>query len=222
MFARRPEWLSEFAVVTLQKGGSTANLALALRPIGDLASLGVPNLERSLIDQLVAEREFQAAREFAFSRLPGSAGDAQLVAAPNFQAGRVSPPFGWDLIAQSGLGAEQGKSGLALYANVAEGGAVASQLLTLRPGRYQLRSSGSARAEDAYGGARWTVACAAEGAPTLVELPLPRDRLSTVRASFVVPPKACEGQWLRLAVVPTDAPRGVAGTVRFVDVQPQR
>lgn len=217
LFARRPEWLGEFSVVTLQQGGATANLARALEDVPDLNDFGVPNLEQLVVTQLVAEQRFAAAQRFAVARSGGASGRPLLIA-PDFSARAIAAPFAWDLISQTGLGAERGNSGIEVYANVAESGPVASQLLTLPAGDYVLRSVGTARATDPDGGAQWTITCARQDGAILAQLNLPRQKMGAVGTRFRVPARSCDGQWLRLTIVPTDSPRGVAGTIRRVDI----
>lgn len=217
LFSSRPEWLGEFSVVTLQQGGATANLARALERVPNLNNFGVANLEQMVVTQLVNESRFAAAQRFAIARSGGQSSPS-LVVAPDFAVRAIASPFSWDLVSQTGLGAERGTIGIEIYANVAESGPVASQLLTLAPGEYALRSVGTARATDPDGGAQWTISCARPEGALLAQLDLPRQKMGAVGMRFRVPAKGCDGQWLRLTVVPTDSPRGVAGTVRRVDI----
>ena len=161
-----------------------------------------------LVEKLIERGEVGRARE-VWARLVGSrARSDDLIYDSDFAGGSGPPPFNWTLTA-SGLGSAERASGPTLQVEYfgRASGALATQLLLLRPGRYQFafRAEGSANGQGTK--LAWRVICREGGAP-LVEIPL-TDVTYTPRqlgGEFSVPASGCASQWLRLEGLAAEFP----------------
>lgn len=163
-----------------------------------------------LIANLVDAGDFRRAvalwREFTPGA--GDKGGAALYN-PDFQDLPGVPPFNWKL-ATGGIGAAERAQDGALEVTYfgRDSGSLASQLLLLPPGTYELsvRSAGAAPAE--AGEIAWTVSCAGiETVLTTLRLPDASDRAQLIESSFTVPPTGCSAQWLKLVGIAKEFPR---------------
>ena len=149
--------------------------------------------QRSLLDSLVAAGRFDEARA-AWTRFTGQSAAQNGLFDPQFAAGSL-PPFGWTL--------ESGPSGIA---ESQEGGRLhvlyygrddlilASQILTLRPGRYRLSMNVTISPPPSKS-LSWAVRCL-PGSNPIASILL--DRSGSVAAAFVVPAGGCPAQRLEL------------------------
>lgn len=138
--------------------------------------------------------------------LPGSAierlGD---VYDPGFDGLPGAPPFNWKLAARADFGAEiapgPSDAGSALYIHYSakKPAELASEILLLPPGRYQLVSRMYLEQSDRSEDLGWTLSC--YRGPLLASIDAPDDGLvwrESAAASFEVPASGCEAQTLAL------------------------
>ena len=211
--AARPEWWT-IAIGPIIR--YTPN-PVSLLPMIDAMRLDLDErLDRGVLvaaqQRLVEAGEYAAASRL-HARATGGAGRG--VTNGDFNDDRGLPPFDWVLIDDVGLGARvqpgagPGNNGaLFLIAEQGRGGQVASQLLTLRPGRYRLRAHVGQVEGDLMSRPLLSLVCARPvvprgGAPTRIgELRFPLARASGVQVElrFEIPGRGCAAQWLALNV----------------------
>lgn len=167
-----------------------------------------------LLEQLVGAGRFNEARS-AWARFtnirakPDSLFDAQ------FEA-RALPPFGWMLASgPSGIAEPQGVGRLHLIYYGRDDLALASQLLTLPPGRYRLSMKVSASSAAAKSLSA-TVRCLPSSNP-LASLPLHRP--GVVTASFAVAGQGCAAQRLNIVGDAPEFPERAETTVSELRLQ---
>ena len=149
-----------------------------------------------LVDALVRDGQFGEARA-AWGRLTGDRTPANQLVNPTFNRDRAAiAPFDWTLSETAGIAEPVGR-GLHVRSFGRDDGAVATQLLTLPPGGYELAFRVLAVSGE-IGGVRWTISCFPAGADIL-QLALP-DHASELTRPFVVPAD-CKAQKLALEVL---------------------
>jgi hypothetical protein len=148
MLRVHPEFASEVLSV-LASDATNADLVLFLA--GDHRNpLDQPPLWHGrLIEALVTAGQFQKART-VWAKLSGEpvTADSGLFD-PQFSGKKAPPPFNWSLLSNaSGLAEEQGNGRLHIIYYGRDNATLASQTLTLRPGRYRLsfKADGSSKA----------------------------------------------------------------------------
>lgn len=215
MVDRPSEWREAFLdyAVTAAEPGAAAALLLALR---NSRAVKAGGLDRQLVVRLVEAGHFALARRVD-ARFAGPHRAPQGVADGEFADFALRYPFGWGLIDRSGLGArrevQNGHSVLAYRADTAEGGQIASQLLTLGTGRHVLRirtTSGDASPVRPA----WVLSCAGQSR-VIATLPVSAGEDVRARTSFAVP-RGCPAQWLVLGVRPALVPQ--SGTIASVSI----
>ncbi len=145
-----------------------------------------------LMQQLVETGRFDQARS-AWSRFTGFTAEPGQLFDADF-TGKGPPPFGWQLISgASGIAEPQG-GGLHVLYYGRDDLVLASQLMTLPPGQYQLSMKLAAGAP-APKSLSWTVRCLPDGR-TIAAIPL--DRPGAVTAHFGVQAGGCAAQRLEL------------------------
>ncbi len=149
-----------------------------------------------LVDALVREGRFAEARS-AWVRLTGDRTPADQLVNPTFeQRPAAIPPFDWSFSETAGIAEPMGR-GLHVRSFGRNDAAIASQLLTLGPGRYRLTFRVPA-ASGEPGGVRFTISCLPAGSE-LLQLALP-DRASELTDTLTVPPD-CKAQKFAVEVV---------------------
>jgi hypothetical protein len=213
MVDRPSDWREGFLIYAADNAEPAADAALFFA-LHDRRAIVKDQLDRKVIVRLVGAGQFRLARQLDTAFGGGPAG-ASAVADGQFGDPSARYPFGWGLTDTAELGAarenERGHSVLAYHANVAEGGQVAGQLLTLAPGSYRLETQ-AAPAADSGTAPQWTLSCAA---PTRLIATLALLAAQQASVSFSVPPD-CPAQWLVLTVRPVLAPQ--AGSVERVAI----
>ena len=184
---------------------TAAILALADPPHRNATSPWLP----VLLAALVGEGQYQRARAIwagvaGIRERPG-----QLLFDANFADASAPPPFNWTLASSTvGLAERQGGGQLHVIYYGQEEGALASQLLTLAPGRYALgmdvAGGGERRAA-----LRWTLTCANAGAPFAT---MPLDALAKGPQTFDVPAN-CGAQRIELVGSSSDIPQQIDATI---------
>lgn len=171
--------------------------------------------QEALVQGLVSRGQVGRARSIWAQFAPG-AQEGGFIYDPTFRNLTAPPPFGWKLSEGGGGVAEPSQNGaLQIDYYGREDADLATQLLTLPPGRYRL--SVMAEGEPAGEGSRllWGVGCT--GAKTqlaalrLDELAYEPRRLT---ADFQVPTAGCAGQILALKGVASEFPKGRTATLR--------
>jgi len=171
----------------LASDAANANLVLALATGDGVAD---PNWRATLVSALAAAGQYEKAHAIwaRLSRVSPGRG----LFNPGFAHSTAPPPFNWHFAQTTeGVAEADGKGGLdVLYYGRAKA-VLASQLLLLRPGGYELLMT--AEGAPAPGAVHWVVRCARDNKP-LADLPL---RTGPIRGRFTVP-DGCAAQWLEL------------------------
>lgn len=198
MLAARPPWAAGFysTLIGLDVPPETVGSFIQLLRA---RSVAVPPeiLDRAIANLVAANQPDLAWKLYAST---AQAGSPPLVRNGSF--GRVDRPvpFEWQYSQDNAITVSREADGKA-FALVfrAEGGAtgdIARQLLTLRPGRYQLVAAVTSD-EPSRMRLEWQVTCARQPAP-LAKLPA-----SAAASTFEVPAEDCAEQWLALKLVET-------------------
>jgi hypothetical protein len=213
--------LLESVLESLVGSGASEDAVLNIAgPAG--RSRGSEPWKAALLSRLVARHDFGHARDL-WAGFSGFRGDANAVYDGRF-AGLPGPaPFNWDLSSGSAGVAERASGqGLQVDYYGRDAANLASQLLTLRPGRYRLsfRASGEAAGDSSR--LIWTIACN-PGDARLLQLPVTGVTSSEKRfaADFAVPASGCAAQWLRLVGAPGDVASSQNATIGEVRVDPE-
>ena len=195
---------------------------LSLRVVTQIpkAALADPEVARMASEEMVRSQAFSHARALWASR-NGRAGSG-LVHSPDFTDARSPPPFNWLLVSGPiGAAARAPGGGLSLAYYGRTPGTLASQLLTLKPGRYQLQVQ--YRTEGGTPGAVGVeLRCAAEGGRVLAAAPLAgrTGEMRQARLSFTVPDASCGGQFVAVNGLPLVERSAQELLVRRIDVKP--
>lgn len=168
------------------EAGRVIRLAGSSRPQGAWAAV--------LIATLVRNGRYREAREL-WARSSGVHPDDGLLVNPTFTASIAPPPFNWSYLDSGGLAEVRGNGELHAIAFGRESGVIASQLLTLPPGRYRLGMT-VGRMSGEPGALSWNISCAGERR-SLLQLPLGASRTGKVAAELSVP-SDCAAQHLEL------------------------
>ncbi len=187
--AAYPE-LEQPLLVEVAKEPKNADLVLTLAGRSRTRSATAP-WQRVLLNTLIKNGEHGKAYAI-WAKLAGvPTGEPGLFNAA-FQPIGAPPPFNWDIAGGSGGVAEAREGGLEILYFGRDDLVFARQTLLLRPGRYRLQMTVTARSGDP-GAAAWTVTCRGVK-QSLLELPL---RAGAVGAEFSVP-GGCPVQEIRL------------------------
>lgn len=201
-FAKYPR--AEAGVLaTLALDPANADLVLALA--SDVRRPD-PDWRGTLLAALVAAGEYSRAHAI-WTRLSGVVASRGLFN-PGFTEHNAPPPFDWQYPQTSeGIAEPDGEGGLEVLYYGRANAVLASQLLLLAPGQYQL----AMRVDGAGGGnrLRWRLRCAADS-KTLAGVFL---RPGMVGGRFAVP-AGCDAQWLELEGVAGENRAAVELTIR--------
>lgn len=148
--------------------------------------------QQRLLGSLVAAGRFAEAKA-AWTRFSGGQAAAEID--PDFRTDRLAP-FGWTFASDaSGFAESLGSGRLHVVYYGREDKVLASQLMMLRPGRYQLSMQVSGTGPTA-GSLAWTVRCLPSSAQ-IASLPLDRVRgRGALSATFTIPAAGCGAQRL--------------------------
>lgn len=125
-----------------------------------------------------------------------------------FEKDAALAPFNWTFFQTGdGIAEPDGKGGLTILHYGRANAVLASQLLLLSPGQYELAAA--VEGEGVKSGVLWLVRCARDSRP-LGSLPL---RRGTISGRFTVP-NGCEAQWLELQGIASDSPATIELTLR--------
>ena len=124
----------------LAEDAANADLVLALSSRNSSALAEPPRWHRQLVESLLNQGEYARARE-AWAKLSGWHGEVgQALFDPQFSGKKAPPPFNWTLLSTAS-GLAEGQSGGRLHVIYygRDDANLASQTLTLTPGRYRIR-----------------------------------------------------------------------------------
>ena len=139
----------------------------------------------------------------------------------SFQGRPGFAPFNWTFSSSETGAAERDRGGglhVEYYGRVP--GDLASQVLTLPPGRYRFAFNAEGDLRDAQHRLFWRVQCYRKDPTTLLDIPIANVTFAgrTIAGDFMVPAD-CPGQWLKLVGEPTEFPKNESVTIREVRVQ---
>lgn len=149
----------------------------------------------TLVSSLVASGQYARAHAIWSSILPVGGDSGDLLYDADFSQAQSPPPFNW-ILAESGIGLAERQPGgrlhVLFYGN--QDGALASELLLLAPGAYQLRMriAGPPVRPQLL---RWSIRC--DKSPEIIES-VGIDQLASHGWIFEIPSN-CPAQWLELS-----------------------
>jgi hypothetical protein len=204
-----PEVLSVLAA-------DAANADLVLYLAGDLpnSSGESPLWHGRLIEALVTASQFQKARA-VWSKLSGEPLADDGLFDPRFSGKKAPSPFNWSLLSNaSGLAEAQGDGRLHIIYYGRDNATLASQTLTLRPGRYRLsfKIDGSSKALSSLA---WKLSCLPPKRPVF-SLGLPTNG-GQATGEFSIG-RDCPAQQLVLTGTSPDFPETVDATLRELNL----
>lgn len=164
--------------------------------------------QAGLLDSMVKRGDVARAHALWFQFINQKTGPAAGIYNPEFQETRAPAPFNWTLGADgAGIAEPNANKGLDVTFYGRQNAVLATQMLVLRPGRYQLSMKVSGEAADKMGGLAWTLTCDSTTTPIVTldisNAPYAGKRFAT---TFEVPSDNCAGQWLRLIGVSQEFP----------------
>ena len=194
--------LSEQILNQLSTDPANAGLLLKIAAMAPRRGPGpAPGWQARLISELVDDGDYAKAR-LVWAKLGGPEADpSETIHDPRFKGSEASRPFNWTFAAQGAVIEPQSGSLHVLYFG-RDDVTLASQLLTLRPGRYRLQVDVSGQVADPQG-LRWKMGCLSDKS-IILDRPSGTDR---VELPFSVPPTGCGAQQLELAARANDAGR---------------
>lgn len=209
--ATSPSWRGSFLTQMIALGEDTDESFWMLKALRATAAPPTPSELAQFLRRLVAERRFAEAHRAWVALAPAQerAGRA-LLADGEFDGGKPTPPFGWNLdSATAGYGEmvpSEGGSGKAL--RVSHDGRsrqwLVRQLVVLPPGVYRLKGQVRTPSELSADSMGWTVICEGAAEPLLlVPAPATGGGWKAFSATFTVP-AGCAAQSLVL----NSRPRG--------------
>ncbi len=192
--------------------GNAADPDLVLEVAGPVkpnpASAEPPVWQGLLLRSLVEKGDIGKARAL-WARFAGvSVSETSNVYDSGFRRLPGSPPFNWTFVSSPAGVAEPTKTGeLEVDYYGREGAVLASQLLSLKPGRYRIAFHASGNVPERGSSLSWRVVCH----PSKTEVAaIPILNLSyaakPIRADFMVPAENCPAQWLRLTGMSAEFP----------------
>jgi hypothetical protein len=175
-----------------------------------------PRWQRLLLDRMVERGQLDEALRI-WSRIVGVEPQARAggVYDPGFEGLAGPPPFNWSLeLSSDGLVEHAGSGGLLAQYYGRSNAVLASQLILLAPGAYQIGFDAEGEADGEQGRLAWVVECH-PGGRRLVEIPITGVDFTGKRlsGSFTVPGAGCPGQWLRLVGTAAEFPEDQQVTI---------
>jgi len=191
-------------LAALAGDAANADLILYLARGRSHSSGQFPAWHGRLVESLVAAGRYAKARQ-VWSRLSGQPISSGLFD-PGFSGKPAPPPFNWTLLSDaSGVAEGVGEGRLHLIYYGRDNAILASQTLTLAPGRYRLSFNVEGNAK-AFAAIAWRIACRPSGSPVLsLGLAGSQGRKS---GEFVIAP-GCGAQQLSLVGTSPDFPETV-------------
>lgn len=220
LFDRPSEWRAAFFHYAIDDADAAEGLTRVVPRMRDKVWIAKAGFADALVGRLVADGDAATARRTFNLFHPPPLGDA-LLDDGDFADPGIAFPFGWLLVQKGEIGAERsvihGRPALAYQSLQGDDGPVASQLLTLTPGRYRLSTRAAATATDPAAVPYWTIACADAGGRQVALLDVPATPKTAAAVAFVVPAD-CSAQWLVMTLRGSDAAGGQSGAVAVVAI----
>lgn len=214
MLRRHPEFEPEVMSV-LATDAANADLILSIADLRRDLGGDPPIWHGKLVESLVATGEYSKART-VWARLSGVRGEVgQGLFDPQFSGSKAPPPFNWTLLSDaSGLAEGQGNGRLHVIYYGRDNAILASQTLTLKPGRYRLgfQMEGGTRGLSSLA---WKLTCL-PSKRSIMTLPLPVPG-RPVSSEFNVGGD-CPAQLLELVGSSPDFPQTVDVTIRALEL----
>ena len=207
--------LERAVLATLARSNTEPAVIFALASPAALADAGGgKSWGPVLISRLVEAGRFRTAREVwrRIYRLPDGAVAAPIFN-PSFRPTPASPPFDWTLVAGSLGAADPQGDALSIDYYGRDSGDLASQLLVLAPGRYQLVFSAEGGKPNAAARLFWTVACAGGGKTVLTNVAVPTAPGAHRAAGTFTVPDRCVAQTLALRGEAGEFPSPISLTI---------
>ena len=218
--ARNPPWFSSFVASATYLAPPVTNVARLLRLHPNAPAAEAMEVRSVVLARLVRDGAYRQAVDYY--RSLSRPGNKALVRDGGFASNSFLPPFEWAFAAEDGLAGEAAPGGgLRFSASPGSSGPVASQLLMLAPGRYELGSEAGFTFSASDGRAEWRLACAPPEGTQLSTAGFqqsPRGA-GTARAVFEVPPNRCAAQTLSLIVTADINSQGIEGRVARVSMR---
>ena len=192
--------LERAVLVALANGDSEPSDIFALASPAGIADAGdKQSWGPVLISRMVNAGQYQSAHNVwqRVYRLPNAAVAAPIFN-PSFRTMSASPPFDWTLIA-GGIGAadpRDGKLEIDYYGR--DSGDLASQVLVLKPGRYQFAFVADGGKPDSAARLFWTLSCVSGDKARLMNLAVPMATGARRVAATLAVPSECPAQMLTL------------------------
>jgi hypothetical protein len=161
-----------------------------------------------LLRQLVASGRYGQARQ-AWARFTGNSEEPGQLYDPDFSQGTL-PPFGWTLASDAaGVAEPAGNGRLHILFYGRDDSVMASQLLTMAPGKYRLSMQADFTSPTSKA-LEWTIRCL----PASEEIMrIPVGRKGPIAGSFTVPAGNCQAQRLELAGTALEFPEQTDATI---------
>lgn len=214
-FDRRSEWRLLFFEWVTANAADVRPVANVVMHMRDARFVRANDIDQHLIERLVSDRQFDAAR--LINRRYGRHSEG--VADPNFRDASAHYPFGWGLVSTGSLeGARAliGSSSVLTYsAAPANSGQVAAQLLGLAAGDYVLAAKTATNVSGAA--PYWSLTCAQEDGEEIARLDQPMSAGAAGRTRFTVPAR-CGSQWLTLRIRPAPDSNSQEGAIAWVNI----
>ena len=214
--------LEQVVLTTMANGNaSPAGIFALASPIG-LANAGVANgWGSALVTRLVANGQYAAARSVwqRIYRL-SNADAAALIFNPRFAKTPASAPFNWALQASTLGAADPRNGGVAIDYYGRDSGDLATQLLTLKPGRYRFSFVVEEGKTVASSQLSWVLTCHADPKTTLMNAAVAGSAKARQILADVTVPLTCPAQVLALRGEASEFPVPVNVTVRDIALRP--
>lgn len=195
-------------------------LHLAGKEVGPAPGGDAPLWQQKLLTSLVDEGRVIEAHALweRFAGVPSGSGG---IYDGRFQGRPGPPPFNWQFGSSAAGVAEPTKSQSLQVEYYGRADAeLASQLLTLSPGRYRLTFEASGDTPERGSNVSWRLSCH-PGKVEIASVPIAKLTYAprTIAAGFVVPPSGCASQWLRLTGTPAEFPTAQSITISDLEVR---
>lgn len=203
--ATRPVWWLAFADQLLTDASATeaVSLIIAEMKLDPDKEEERERLTRA-IDKLIGLRDYP--RAFSLYRQARAGSPASTVRNGDFSFADNLSPFEWQLQEDTDLGASieqrDGAVGPALTLHASEGrsGAVAQQMITLKPGAYQLQLRTGALDQSSATPPEVAIVCVDTVSPLAASKLQASGARSVMDLTFIVPAGGCKAQWLKFSV----------------------
>jgi len=196
--------------------GDASNLDLILNLWSGRGGEQARTWQSNLLAQLVESGRYEQARE-TWARFTGIAAEPDGLFDAEF--GKVAmPPFGWKFESGSaGVAEPEGNGRLRILYYGRDNSVLASQLLTLKPGRYAISMVANATSSSPDS-LQWTVSCLPAANP-IFQWRL--DFAGRATKSLSVPPANCRAQRLELSGTAPEIPQQAEVTISQFGIGPE-